>query len=67
MSEEISLEEYWSISSGLPWIEPLQVCCSSTMETVSVEPLEGRDILEVERTCVVRCPNCGKSYWSRWD
>mgnify|MGYP006896940610 CR=1 FL=1 len=67
MSEELSLEAYRSRSTELDWIEPLQVCCSSPVETVWVEPLEGRNTLEVGRTCIVRCPDCGKSYWSRWD
>jgi uncharacterized protein with PIN domain len=67
MSEELSLEEYRSISTSLPWIEPLQVCCSSPMEKVQVEPLQGRNTLEVERSSIVRCPDCGKKYWSRWD
>lgn len=67
MTEEFSLEEYRSIRKGLAWIEPLQQCCGSQMEMLEVEPLEGRNTLEVERSCIVRCPECGERYWSRWD
>jgi hypothetical protein len=32
MAEELSLEEYRSISRSLDWIAPLQQCCGSQME-----------------------------------
>lgn len=67
MTTEINLSDFQSKCKGLPEIEPMQKCCSSFMEKVQVEPLEGRDILEVDRSCVVQCPECGKHYLSRWD
>lgn len=67
MSDELSLKEYRSLCVELTWIEPLQPCCTSPMEPTQVEPLEGRNTLEIERTCIVWCPDCGNIYWSRWD
>ena len=63
----LDLAEYKSNLSDLPEIKPLQKCCTSFMETVQVEPLEGRNTLEVERSCIVKCSDCGKRYISKWD
>ncbi len=67
MTTNISLNDYLSKSKDLPYIEPLEKCCSEPMELVEVEPLEGRDTLKVARTCIVKCPLCSKLYQSKWD
>ena len=67
MTTETSLPEYRENISGLAEIEPLQKCCSSFPDIVQVEPLEGRNTLEVDRSCIVQCPECGKFYVSKWD
>ena len=65
--QQITLEEYKYKSEVLSEIEPLQKCCNATMSIVHVEPLEGRNILEIERSCIIECPSCGKRYKSKWD
>ena len=67
MQSEISLSEYRSKCGELPEIEPLKKCCTSIMKVSQVEPLEGRNTLEVDRSCVVQCPDCGKQHVSKWD
>ena len=67
LSTKISLSEYKSNIRDLAEIEPLQQCCTSFPDIVQVEPLEGRNILEVKRSCIVQCPECGKSYVSKWE
>ncbi len=64
----MTLSEYKDLADTLPPIQPLGVCCSQTVtDTVYIEPLEGRNTLEVDRTCVVECGECGRQYVSRWD
>jgi hypothetical protein len=68
MRTEITLSEYRKLSEGLPFKQPLEGCCEKGfLDTVYVEPLKGRNTLEVERTCIVKCPVCGRQYLSRWD
>ena len=67
MTAEINLSDYRAKCLDLQEIEPLQKCCTSFMEEVLVEPLEGRNTLEVDRSCIVECPDCGKQYVSKWD
>jgi len=66
-STEISLSEYKLNISDLEDIEPLQKCCSSFPDIIQVEPLENRNILEVNRSCIVQCPECHKCYVSKWE
>ena len=57
MSKELSLSEYRSLAYSLGRIKPLGVCCSNVLlEPVHVEPLEGRNEAQVNRTCIVQCP-----------
>ena len=63
----VSLSEYTSMSRDLEYIRPLEKCCSSSLEVFQVEPLEGRNTLEVNCTCIVKCPDCGRQYMSKWD
>ena len=68
MTENITLAEYKKLCSGLPNIHPLSECCGAVlMKPTHVEPLEGRNTLEVDRTCILKCEDCGKMYLSRWD
>lgn len=68
MTEMENLSEYQDLITNLPFIQPFRGCCSSPLvETVYVEPLAGRNPLEVVRTCVVQCPECGKLYVSDWS
>jgi hypothetical protein len=68
MPEELALSEYRKLAVDLPHLQPFGNCCSSALlNTVYVEPLEGRNTLEVDRTCILQCPKCEKMYVSRWD
>ena len=68
MPETMPLEEYKELTKDLPFVQPLGECCGKPlMETVHIEPLEGRNTLEVERTCILKCSGCGKEYLSKWD
>jgi hypothetical protein len=51
MTEQITLEQYRELTSSLQFVKPLAECCGKTLtETVHVEPLSGRNTLEVDRT-----------------
>jgi hypothetical protein len=68
MNEEISLSEYRSLAYSLRHIKPLGVCCGNVLlETVHVEPRDGRNEAQVKRTCIVQCPECNKMYTSKWN
>jgi hypothetical protein len=68
MSTEITLSEYRKHAVDLPKIKPFGTCCDETLQdAVYVEPLEGRNTLEVDRTCVLKCGKCGRQYLSRWE
>ncbi len=68
MTNPESLTEYQQLATTLPFIEPCKGCCSFPLvETVYVEPLAGRNPSKIIRTCVVRCPECGKLYLSRLE
>jgi hypothetical protein len=68
MPDTQDLSEYKEIVTNLPFIRPFKGCCSYPLvETLVVEPLAGRNPLEVDRTCVVQCPECKKIYVSRWN
>ena len=68
MTEQMTLEQYRELTSSLKFIEPLAECCDKPlMEMVYVEPLAGRNTLDVDRTCVLKCTECGRKYTSRWD
>ena len=67
MPKKLSLAEYRSLAYTLRPIKPLGTCCSNVLlETVHVEPLEGRSKAQVKRTCIVKCPECSKMYVSKW-
>lgn len=68
MSTEITLSDYRKLTEILPYIQPFSPCCGDILQdTVYVEPLEGRNTLEVDRTCILKCEKCGRQYVSRWD
>lgn len=68
MKKHLSPNEYADLSSKLDYIQPLHPCCrNDPLEVLHVEPLNGRNTLEVDRTCIVKCDNCGKLYWSDYD
>ncbi len=68
MKQEMSLSEYQSLAYRLRRIKPLGVCCGNVLlETVYVEPLEGRSEVQIRRTCILQCPECDKMYTSKWD
>ncbi len=68
MAHTENLSEYQQLATDLPFIQPFKGCCSTPLvETVSVEPLAGRDPSKINRTCVVQCPECGRLYLSTWE
>ena len=68
MEEKLSLSAYRSLAYTLRPIKPLGTCCGNTLlDTISVEPLAGRSKAQVNRTCIVQCPECKKKYVSKWD
>ena len=68
MPESIPLEKYKKLAKDLPFVQPLGECCGKPlMKTVQIEPLEGRNTLDVDRTCILKCEVCGKEYLSKWD
>ena len=68
MSSELSLFEYRELSKELHKLVPFSKCCDAGYpDVIHIEPLEGRNTLEVDRTCTVKCPGCGKQYLTRWD
>ena len=68
MTEQITLEQYQEIISSLRVVEPLAECCGKPLtDTVHIEPLAGRNTLGADRTCVLKCSECGRLYRSRWD
>ena len=68
MADITSLSEYESLIMDLPFIRPFKGCCSSPLvETVYVEPLAGRNPVEILRTRVVQCPECRTMYVSDWE
>lgn len=68
MPTEITLSEYRKLTETLPHIQPYSPCCGHILQDmIYVEPLEGRNTLEVDRTCVLKCEKCGRKYVSRWD
>ncbi len=68
MADIQSLSEYQELSMNLPLIKPFKGCCASPLvETVYIEPLAGRNPLEVDRTRIVQCPECRKMYLSKLD
>jgi hypothetical protein len=67
MEKELTLSEYRSIAYTLRPIKPLGNCCGNVLlETAHVEPMEGRSKARVKRTCILKCPTCGKMYVSKW-
>jgi hypothetical protein len=68
MVPKLTLVDYKKLTEKLPYLEPFDECCGSALvETVHVEPLEGRKSSEVKRTCIVECRKCGKRYLTKWD
>jgi hypothetical protein len=68
MPSRIALYDYRTILEQLPFLDHCALCCNSPLpESLHIEPLEGRRITEVERTCIVRCKNCGMKFGSLWD
>jgi hypothetical protein len=68
MAEELTLSQYRKLAVDLPYIQTFGECCDKALtDTVYVEPLEGRNTLEVDRTCILKCGKCGRQYVSKWD
>jgi hypothetical protein len=68
MSGKLTLSEYRKLAVNIPYLRPFEQCCTAVPpDTFQVEPLEGRNALEVDRTCIVQCPECKKLYLTRWD
>ena len=68
MSEQLTLSEYRNIAGTLREFQPFYECCGNVMlDTIYVEPLAGRNTLEVNRTCIMECPTCNRQYVSNWD
>jgi len=42
-------------------------CCGDYLLPIAMEPLEGRNTLKVDRTCIVKCNTCGSTYVSQYD
>jgi len=66
-SAPLSLEEYKKLSAGLPFAAPFSKCCDQYLRTLHIEPLEGRNTLEVDRTCILHCTVCKKMFAGPWD
>lgn len=67
MTNNISLTEYNGLIENLSFLPPFDRCCEEAeMNVVMVEPLNGRNTMDVDRSCVVQCSQCGKQYVSQW-
>ncbi len=42
-------------------------CCGEHLDIDHIEPLEGRNTLDVLRSCILICMRCNKKYISRYD
>jgi len=60
-------DEYQKKANGLNYAAPLEKCCDNYMDVVEIEPLEGRNTLKVDRTCIVECSRCNGRYISDYD
>ena len=68
MGKKLTLTEYRSLAYTLRPIKPLGTCCGNVLlDTIHVEPLEGRSKSVVKQTCIVQCPECNKMYVSKLD
>lgn len=61
------LLNYEDQSKGLSFIKPLEKCCGEYLQVWEVEPLGGRNCMNVDRTCIVRCDKCGRKFISWYD
>lgn len=67
MTGNISLTEYNELVENLDFVPPFEKCSESgDMKVIIVEPSEGRNILGVDRNCIIQCSECGKRYVSNW-
>ena len=65
--DKMSLKEYRTKADQLETMEVTDNCCGKLMDIIQVEPLEGKNIFRVTRTCIVRCPVCNKEYIGQYD
>ncbi len=67
-TKEISLTEYNDLIRNLSFLQPLDRCCKEReTNVVMVEPMNGRNTLDVDRSCIAQCSEYGKRYVSKWD
>jgi hypothetical protein len=56
MDANITLVDYRKLSKELPFLEPFDECCgSSLVDTIYIEPMIRRRGSEKRRSCVVQC------------
>lgn len=70
--ELTTLSEYQQKIVNLPHASTFAKCeCGTGLFSAStikyIEPLAGRNTLEIDRTCVIECGECQKQYVSPWD
>jgi len=63
----MTLAEYQEKVKGLNCIKPFEKCCGHYMICTEVEPLDGRNTLQVDRSCIVECSECGGKFRSMYD
>ena len=65
----MELDQFLAKAETLTYIKPYANCkCGSyVFEIGEVEPLQGRDVLETKRRCIVECKACGRKFLSDWD
>lgn len=63
----MTLTEYEEMAKDLPKMDIVDLCCGRLMDIIEIEPLEGRDMLQFKRTCIVECPICKKKWIGDYD
>lgn len=63
----MDLKEYDKLVNKLNYAPPMTDCCGQWMEVLHVEPLQGRSTLDVDRSCIVKCKECGGMFRSKYD
>jgi len=67
MEKKLPLSEYRSLAYTLRPIKSLGTCCGNVLlEAIHVEPLAGRSKAQLNRSCIVQCPECEKMFVSKW-
>lgn len=64
---ELTLSEYGDMLKNCERAGVFVECCGEYCDMTHIEPLEGRNTLQVERTCILICHTCNKRYVSRYD